>query len=737
MAFCNNHIPVKMLVRNFSSIHKSARRVNLSGFCNKTLQASSNHQIHNFKYFKETQSLQLKEQRLKFPGIQSFRMLSTEAQATIDEEENNVISDKEKVIGEADHHEFQAETAELLNIVAKSLYSENEVFIRELVSNASDALEKLRYTRLLAGDSETTDIHPLEIFIRTDKYENTFTIQDTGVGMTKEELTKNLGTIARSGSKAFLKEIKEKGDDNSSIIGQFGVGFYSAFMVGNKVTVFTRSHEPDGKGYSWTSEGGTAFEVTEAEGVSPGTKIVISLKADCRQFAEENAVKEIINKHSSFVGFPVKLNGKKVNTVQPLWTLEPKDITDENHLNFFRYLSGTDQENFLYKLFYKTDAPLNLRSLFYVSERRPTLLEMTQNTTGTSGVSLYSRKILIQHKTEHIVPKWLRFLRGVVDSEDIPLNLSRELLQNSALIRKIRETVTSRMIKFFLDQSKKDIDKYLVFHQNYKMFITEGVLSEDTQDKREEIAQLLRYESSTLPEGEVTSLQEYVKRNADQRHIFYICAPSRHLAETSPYFEAARSKGMEVLFCYDNYDEVMMLQLRNFQSKQLSSLENEAVLDIMKPKEESKSEEKIIGSTETTLQLSDSQGQELITWSKAILEEKVTDIKVTDKLDKHPAMVTVWEMGSVRHFLKSQYLTDPKGLSEEEKTALFKPTLQLNSRHPVVMKLFKLKDEDIDLAKLVLAQLYDNAMVTAGLIDDARPMINRLNNLLEKILEKN
>lgn len=635
--------------------------------------------------------------------------------------------------------EFQTETAELLNIVAKSLYSENEVFIRELVSNASDALEKLRYAGLT---NEGEEEHRLEIHVETDKQENTITIRDSGIGMTREEIMKNLGTIARSGSKEFLKQVAEKGENNSSIIGQFGVGFYSSFMVANKVVVYTKSHLPDSKGYSWTSEGGVSYELAEADNVEQGTKIVIHLKADCRKFSEDDVVKQIVDKHSSFVGFPVLLNNKILNAVPPLWTLEPSQIDEDQHLEFFRHLSGNEQEHYMYKLHYKTDAPLNIRSVLYVSEQRPSLLDMTRDQSGLSGVSLYSRKVLIQHKTAHVVPKWMRFLRGVIDSEDIPLNISRELLQNNSLIRKIRETITSRVVRFFLQQAKRDPVKYTKFHDGYKMFITEGVLSEENPGSKEEVAQLLRYESSHTNQGETTSLTDYISRMQDeQRHIYYLCAPNRQLAETSPYYEALKGKNVEVLFCFDAYDEVLMMQLQKFNDKQLFSVENEIVADMFKPKDggadktKSEGEEGSEGASSASPMLSITQGNELTEWCKKSLGNMAKEVKMTDKLDKHPAMVTVWEMGSIRHFLRSQYLTDSKGMSEEEKIALFQPTLQLNASHPIVVKIHKLMEDEEELASLVLRQIYDNAMISAGLTEDARPMITRINDLLEKVLQ--
>lgn len=619
----------------------------------------------------------------------------------------------------------------MLDIVAKSLYSENEIFIRELISNSSDALEKHRHELLTQRGGEVDDRMEIDIFV--DKYDNTITIQDSGVGMTEEDLISNLGMIARSGSKAFLEKLKNKGQESNSIIGQFGVGFYSAFMVGSKIVVYSKSHDPDAKGYMWTSEGGVSYEIAEAEDVSPGTKIVITLKSECRKFATEDVVKEIVQKYSNFVGFPIRLNGKQLNTVQPLWMQEPSQIDEDQHLQFFRYLAKSDSDHYMYKLAYKTDAPLNIRSIFYVSENKPSIMDLAKD--PTSGVSLYSRRVLIQDRTEHLLPKWLRFVRGVVDSEDIPLNLSRELLQNSSLIAKIRQTLTNRIIKFFLDQSKKDAAKYTEFHKGYKMFITEGVLSEDMQEKREEVAQLLRYESSTMAEGEMTSFSDYISRMGDeQRNIYYLCVPSRQLAETSPYLEAVRSKNLEVLFCYDPYDEITMLQLKNYHGKQLFSVENEIVADMFKTEKDTEKSGEPDGDAK--MSISPSQADKLTDWAKSVLDQKVSDVKTTSKLDKHPAMVTVWEMGSVRHFLRSQYLTDPKGLSEAERSALFKPMLQLNANHPVVMKLDKIRETDEDLGKLVLQQLYDSAMVSAGLMEDARPMVNRLNDLLTKVLDK-
>ncbi|XP_038055297.1 heat shock protein 75 kDa, mitochondrial-like [Patiria miniata] len=641
------------------------------------------------------------------------------------EQLHNIIQDAETVTGTPEKHEFQAETKMLLDIVAKSLYSENEVFIRELISNASDALEKLRYVSLTSGSGVSGDL-PLEIHIATNQEAGTITIQDTGIGMTLQEMIDNLGTIARSGSKAFLEELKKDGQTGStsgSIVGQFGVGFYSAFMVADHVDVYSMSHQPGSKAYRWSSDGTGNYDIIEADGVQKGTKIVIHLKKDCWRFAMEADVKDIISKHSTFVGMPIFLNGKQMNTTQALWTKDPREVSDQQHEDFYQFLTHNSYDKPRYTLHYKTDAPLNIRSLFYVPGRPPAMWELSQDHTG--GVALYSRRVLIQQKSDKILPKWFRFIQGVVDSEDIPLNLSRELLQDSALIRKLRTVITSRLVRFLLDQRKKDLKMYEQFFTEYGTFLREGIISASEQAEKEEIAKLLCFETSSQPAGNLTSLQDYASRmKAGQRNMYYICAPSRELAESSPYFEAFKQQDHEVLFCYAEYDELTMLQLREFDRKLLTSVESE--MAVQNAGTESAETETVEGS------LTEEESDSLITYMKDVLGSKVANIKITQRLAHHPAMVTVAEMGAARHFLR----TALKNRSEEEKLQLLQPTLELNGSHPIVQKLFALKTSEPALAKLLGEQVYDNAMIAAGLVDDPRPMLGRLNAFMEKTLEK-
>ncbi|XP_064172157.1 heat shock protein 75 kDa, mitochondrial [Anguilla rostrata] len=642
-----------------------------------------------------------------------------QAESTEEEPLHTIISDTENVQGTFSKHEFQAETKKLLDIVARSLYSEKEVFIRELISNGSDALEKLRH-RLMSGGGDTA---PMEIHLQTDAAKGTFTIQDTGVGMTQEELVSNLGTIARSGSKAFLDALQNQAEASGSIIGQFGVGFYSAFMVAERVDVYSQSAEPGSPGFKWSSDGSGAFEIAEASGVRQGTKIVLHLKDDCKEFSSEDRVKDVVTKYSNFVSFPIFLNGRRLNTLQALWMMEPKEISEWQHEEFYRYVAQAYDKP-RYTLHYRADAPLNIRSIFYVPETKPSMFDVSREMG--SSVALYSRKVLIQTKATDILPKWLRFLRGVVDCEDIPLNLSRELLQESALIRKLRDVLQQRVIRFLLDQSRKEPEKYARFFEDYGLFMREGIVTTSEQDVKEDIAKLLRFESSSLPAGQQTSLQEYATRmKAGTRNIYYLCAPNRHLAEHSPYFEAMKKKDMEVLFCYEQFDELTLLHLREFDKKKLISVETDIVVDHYK-------EEKFEEIKPASERLTEQQAQDLMAWMRNCLGPKVTHIKVTPRLDTHPAMITVLEMGAARHFLRTQQLAK----TSEERAQILQPTLEINTGHDLIKKMNELKDSNPELSQLLLEQIYDNAMIAAGLNDDPRPMISRLNDLLTRALDK-
>lgn len=568
-----------------------------------------------------------------------------------------------------DKHEFQAETRQLLDIVARSLYSDHEVFVRELISNASDALEKFRYTALTNTEESqlAAKDRPLEIRITTDKQQMQLTIQDTGIGMTREELISNLGTIARSGSKTFLEQLKQNSDTaeaSSNIIGQFGVGFYSAFIVAQRVEVFTRAATPNAPGLRWSTDGSGMYEIEEAENVEHGTKIVLHLKTECREYSDEDRIRAVIKKYSNFVGSPIILNNKQANEIKPLWLMEPHSITKEQHQDFYRFISNSfDSPRFT--LHYNADVPLSIHALLYFPEGKPGLFEMSRD--GATGVALYTRKVLIQSKTEHLLPKWLRFIKGVVDSEDIPLNLSRELLQNSSLIRKLSSVISSRVIRFLQERAKKQPEEYDAFYRDYGLFLKEGIVTSSDTAEKEEIAKLLRFESSQSQTGRISLDDYYSTVSTDQKDIYYLAAPNRVLAESSPYYESLKKRNELVLFCYEPYDELVLMQLGQFKSKKLVSVEKEM-------RNESRDPAKVQDFGEGAMMPTELDS--LIPWLQEQLKGQVTKVKATSRLDTHPCVITVEEMAAARHFIRTQ----SHQLPEENRFALLQPELEINPK---------------------------------------------------------
>src|SRR5687767_6086241 len=417
-------------------------------------------------------------------------------------------------------YEFQAEIKQLLDIVIHSLYTEKEIFVRELVSNASDALEKLRHTQLT--EKEIFGDQPLEINVTTDDKAKTLTIQDYGIGMTRAELIENLGTIAHSGSKAFLKALGEGGAKNTNLIGQFGVGFYSAFMVAKSVKVYSHSWRASEPGHVWTSDGSGSYEIEESEGQRRGTKIVIELKDDCAEFSQEWKVKEILERYSAFVSFPINLNGKRINTVQALWLRNKNEIKDEEYTEFYKFQAHAFDEPRL-RLHFSADAPLAINALLFVPKENTEKLGFART---EASVSLYCRKVLIDAKPKNLLPEWLRFLKGVVDSEDLPLNISRETMQDKALVDKLNKVITKRFLKFLDEEATQRPESYAKFYSEFGLFLKEGAALDFAH--KDQLVKLLRFESSLTEKTKSTSLADYVSRmGADQKEIYYLNGKDR------------------------------------------------------------------------------------------------------------------------------------------------------------------------------------------------------------------
>eukprot|EP01125_Pyxidicula_operculata_P022707 TRINITY_DN9516_c0_g1_i1.p1 TRINITY_DN9516_c0_g1~~TRINITY_DN9516_c0_g1_i1.p1 ORF type:complete len:723 (+),score=249.26 TRINITY_DN9516_c0_g1_i1:30-2198(+) len=636
---------------------------------------------------------------------------------TTQAEEEAIIQETEKVVSAGQTQEFQAETKRILDIVARSLYSGKEVYVRELISNASDALEKARHE--LMSRSDVADSHlPLEINISVDDKNKIFVIQDTGIGMTKEELIRNLGSIGYSGTSEFLKVLEDK-NQASNLIGHFGVGFYSVFMVSNKVKVYSRSaKDTTDRGWVWESDGSGSYTIAQAEGVTRGTKVICTLRQDSEEFAVKQTIENIIKTYSNFVGFDIKLNGKKINTVGALWTKRPQEVTDAEHKEFYQFISRA-YDSPQYTLHFQTDTPLSLRSLFYVPE---THMEKYGMGRQELGVSLFSRKVMIQNKCKGLVPEWLRFVKGVVDSEDVPLNISREHLQDNALIKRLSGVVTRRILKFLEKESKTDKEKYeKKFYPEFGVFLKEGVCTDYVH--KEDISKLLRMESSATQPGQYTSLEEYVSRmQPSQTDIFYLIVPNRKYAEESPYFESFKESGTEVLFFYDTrLDDFVMSNLAEFNGKKLRTIESSQALE-SKPTEKKQEEEE----KKKQSKLNREEFAEFSRWMKDVLVDRITTVTETDRLTTTPCIIVDHENASFRRMMR---MVDPKNAPE-----LPKQQVQINTRHPLIVKINEIKSTQDELAREAITQIFDNALVQAGLVDDGRSMVPRINKILERAL---
>ncbi len=606
-------------------------------------------------------------------------------------------------------HEFQAEVKQVLDIVINSLYKDKEVFIRELISNASDALEKLRYLQLTEKEIYDDNLD-LEISVHVDDSENTITIEDYGIGMTKDELIENLGTIAHSGSKAFLQAVKEDGGVNDNLIGQFGVGFYSVFMVAKSVEVYTHSWKKGTKSLLWKSDGSGAYEITSARGVRRGTKIVLHLKEESKEFSNSDRVKSVLTHYSSFVQFPIKLKGEQINNVQPIWMRNRNEIADDDYTEFYKFQSDAFDEP-TYRLHFSSEAPLDINALIFVPKENPERFGFGKI---DPGLSLYCKKILIDSKPKGLVPDWLRFLKGVVDSADLPLNISREAMQDSALTSKIGQVIISKFIKFLSDDSKKDAEKYEEFYKRFSIFIKEGVAADFTN--RDQLAKLLRYESSSTQKDQFTTLDDYVSRmGEDQKEIYYLYSSNRETLEAGPHLETFKVQGLEVLYLYEPVDEFVMSSLSQYDGKNLVSADNADM------------ELKEVSSQEAAI--SEKEAKMLCEWMKETLSERVNEVRLSKRLVDSPAIALNADKlmtPSMRRMMKAM---------KQDMNVKDSVNLEINPRHGLIKNLVNLIGEDSDLAKLIAEQIFDNTLISAGFLEDPRSMVSRVYEILERVTE--
>ncbi len=604
--------------------------------------------------------------------------------------------------------EFQAEIKQLLDIVIHSLYTEKEIFVRELVSNASDALEKLRHTQLTEKDI-LDDKAALEITLTTDDKAKTLTIQDTGIGMTRDELVENLGTIAHSGSKAFLKALGEGGAKNSNLIGQFGVGFYSAFMVAKTVKVYSRSWKAGEPGHVWSSDGSGSYEIEEVADLSRGSKIVIELKDECSEYAQDGRIKDILERYSAFVSFPVNLNTKHINTVTALWLRSKNEIKDEEYNEFYKFQSHAYEDPSL-RLHFSADAPLSINALLFVPQENTEKMGLSRL---EPAVSLYCRKVLIDAAPKDLLPEWLRFLKGVVDSEDLPLNISRETMQDKALIEKLNKVITKRFLKFIDEEATQRPESFAKFYAQFGIFLKEGAALDFTH--KDQLMKLLRFESTLTDKTKSTSLPDYVTRmSSEQKEIYYLVGANRAALESGPYLEAFKARNLEVLLCYEPVDEYVMNNVREFDGKKLVAADHADVKLTDIPKAEGA--------------LSEDDTKTLTTWLKESLGDRVAEVKASDRLVDSPALAI-----NADKFMSAHMRRMMKAMNKDGADMPQKVNLEINPRSAVMKRLFETHALAPEKAKLVAEQILDNALISAGMLEDATQMVARLYKLLETV----
>eukprot|EP00744_Colponema_vietnamica_P007931 GILI01011357.1.p1 GENE.GILI01011357.1~~GILI01011357.1.p1 ORF type:complete len:712 (-),score=195.52 GILI01011357.1:90-2186(-) len=639
--------------------------------------------------------------------------------------------DQEQAVGASEEMSFKTETRQMLDIVACSLYSDKEVFIRELVSNASDALEKRRHLELANGaewGTEEGDPTP-SISISCNQSKTRFVIQDTGVGMDKDELVGNLGTIAGSGSKNFVRKLQEAGGDAAAserIIGQFGVGFYSVFMVAKSVRVYSRSAKKGAKGYIWESDGSGTFKISECEGVEKGTKIVLDVKDTELSFCTPQVVERVLKKYSNFVSYEINLNGGKVNTVEALWMKGKDEISNEEHIDFYKFISGA-YDSPMIRLHYAVDAPLTVRALLYIPQSHT---EKYGGGRMESGVGLYCRRVLIQSKAKGLLPEWLRFVKGVIDCESIPLNISREHTQDGAMMRRLASVMTKRILRWFEEEAKRDRTKYERFIKEFGPFLKEGVCTD--QVHKMDIAKLLRFETTKADvDYPFISLDEYRDRmQPNQTHIYYLTAPSKDMALQSPYYEQYKDHGIEVLVLTEPIDDFVMQHLDTYAKHKLQNIEMFDASHDGSVQHKKKLEGDKKDNVSIEKQLNETQVKALGDFFCKRLVGRVGVVKATERLRDSPAVLADHEAAQMRKIYKvTGQLQGPPP----------KYNLHFNPKHDVIRKMYTLSqstnNEEVETAGLLAEQIFDNAIIAAGLLEDPRSIVTRLNSIMSKMVQ--
>jgi molecular chaperone HtpG len=630
--------------------------------------------------------------------------------------------------------EYRTEVKQLLDILAHSLYTDRDIFLRELISNASDALNRVQFEMLTNHDVIDPDA-PLGIRIAVDSDAHTITITDTGIGMNHDEMIENLGTIAHSGAKAFMQQAQE-GQSLEEIIGQFGVGFYSVFTVADEVSVTSRSFRDGDTAWTWRSTGDSRFELEPADKETRGTEITIKLKEDAAEYASVWRIEQIIKKHSDYVSFPIyvedvtpaaedadtaeqdeeKAQATPVNRQTALWRQSPSEVSDEEYDEFYRQLTF-DFNPPLEHIHMVADMPVNLRSVLYIPAKREGNL---MNPKSDHGLRLYSRKVLIQERNKDLLPEYLRFVDGVVDSEDLPLNVSREAVQSNPVMRRMRKALTGRLLKELKNLAENEPEKFAQFWQEFGVFIKEGVATDFTD--RESLTELLRFHSTVANDPDSwTTLAEYIERmGEEQQEIYYVLGEDLKSAQRSPHLDYFRAHDLEVLLLIDPIDGFMISNLREYDGKPLRNVDDAGLELPDNDADEAESEE-----SSSTDEMSD-----LVARFKSVLGEEVVDVRESKQLVSSPSRLVSpsdsfdRDLQRVRRFMEEDYEAPKK-------------ILEINARHPILVNLNRMvaAGADDELIDVTVRQLFDNARILDGLLTDPTDLVARVEALMAKATE--